>query len=244
MISVCIATYNGEKYILEQLRSILPQLSESDEIVVSDDNSTDETISIIKSINDKRIRIFKHTKQKSKFHIDNVTHNFENALLRARGDIIMLADQDDVWREDKVRMMTEALKDCDLVMSNCYVTDGKLNIISNSYQAERPFKFSILANFIKSSFLGSCMAFKNRVLKSSLPFPQYGVAHDLWIGIVALHKYKVKNIDTPLIYYRRHDNTMTLSGMKNTNSIWFKISYRFYVLCAILRLRTINETKI
>ena len=82
MITVCIATFNGEKYIREQLNSILFQLSLQDEVIVSDDGSTDNTISIIKSFNDNRIKIIDGV------HRHSPTLNFENALKEAKGDYI------------------------------------------------------------------------------------------------------------------------------------------------------------
>ena len=96
MISVCIATYNGERFIREQIDSILRQLSSDDEIIVSDDGSTDDTISIINSIDDKRIRIIEGPRKHSP------THNFECAMKEAKGYYIFLADQDDVWKPNKV----------------------------------------------------------------------------------------------------------------------------------------------
>ena len=90
MISVCMATYNGEKYIEEQLKSILSQLGENDEVIVSDDSSTDNTLAIVESFNDVRIKIFPN----NKFH--SPIFNFENALKQATGDYIFLSDQDDV----------------------------------------------------------------------------------------------------------------------------------------------------
>ena len=89
MISVCMATYNGEKYLREQVGSILTQLGENDELVVSDDGSTDSTIDILKSYNDPRIKIFINTGR------HGVNSNFENALRHADGDYIFLSDQDD-----------------------------------------------------------------------------------------------------------------------------------------------------
>ncbi|MDE5758415.1 MAG: glycosyltransferase, partial [Allobaculum sp.] len=91
MISVCIATYNGERYIETQIRSILDQLNEDDEIIISDDSSTDRTLDIIRSLNDSRIKLFAG----NKFH--SRTFNFENALKQATGDFIFLSDQDDIW---------------------------------------------------------------------------------------------------------------------------------------------------
>lgn len=121
MITVCIATYNGSRYIRQQLLSILPQLAETDEIVVSDDGSTDDTSEIVRSIGDKRIRIVDNRKGEGGKHYhkekdgkhyhkeeggknalsNSLTQNFENALRHAKGDYIFLSDQDDVWMETR-----------------------------------------------------------------------------------------------------------------------------------------------
>ena len=88
-ISVCIATYNGAKYIKEQLESILCQLSEDDEVIVSDDSSTDETLQRIAELDDSRIQIYIFDRDKSGLSLINlVTTNFENALKMATGEII------------------------------------------------------------------------------------------------------------------------------------------------------------
>jgi len=119
MISVCIATYNGEKYIREQLDSILYQLSMEDEIVIPDDGSTDKTIEIIKGINDPRIKIFYHQTEKNNYlgtlkTCFLVGRNAHNALKHASGDYIFWADQDDVWLEGKVATFMQHLKKYDL----------------------------------------------------------------------------------------------------------------------------------
>lgn len=237
MISVCLATYNGEKYIKEQLNSILCQLSDEDEVVISDDCSTDDTIKIIESIGDKRIKVFHHEKIKRKFAFDYATFNFENALRHSCGDYIFLADQDDVWHPFKVKRMMEELLENDVVHSDCYVTDENLNVTSDSYYSNiRKFSKSIFYNFFKPSFLGSCMSFKKTVLEKVLPFPECGVGHDLWIGFVAIYHYKFSFLQEPLMYYRRHNQTITDGGKKNNTSIAFKLKYRMYVLKSLFRL--------
>ncbi|OUC60285.1 glycosyltransferase [Acinetobacter seifertii] len=80
-ISVCMATYNGEKYIKEQLVSILKQISETDEVIISDDSSVDNTLNIIKSINDSRVKVYRNC-------FRNVIKNFEFSISKASGDII------------------------------------------------------------------------------------------------------------------------------------------------------------
>ena len=112
MISVCIATYNGERYIGEQIKSILNQLNSSDEIIVSDDGSKDKTIDVVKSFDDKRIRIIDGPRKGSPIS------NFENALKAAKGEYIFTADQDDVWTDDKVRTCMRYLQSYDCVVSD------------------------------------------------------------------------------------------------------------------------------
>ena len=132
MNSICIATYNGEKYIKEQLTSILSQINIDDEVIISDDGSTDQTTEIIKSLNDSRIKLIK-----GDFH--NFTFNFENAIKQAKGEYIFLADQDDVWLPNKYHECLHELKKYDLICHNSKITDKNLNIINNSF-----FNFYIL----------------------------------------------------------------------------------------------------
>ncbi|MBP3228307.1 MAG: glycosyltransferase [Bacteroidaceae bacterium] len=237
MISVCIATYNGEKYILEQLRSILSQLGPDDEVVVSDDRSTDATLERIRSLGDDRIRIVEHTPSSCvRFTIDRSTANFVNAMRHARGDIFFLSDQDDVWLPGKVDKMTAALRDYDLVKSDCSVTDGELNVVTPSYCALHPFAPTLRAQFLRPTLTGSCMAFRRAVYEAALPFPSSGVAHDLWLGLVAIRRFRVGFVDEPLMLYRRHAATVTESETGRGTSLLFKLHYRLYVAKAMLRL--------
>lgn len=237
MNSVCIATYNGAKYIREQLNSILSQLGENDEVVISDDASTDDTLQQIQAIGDSRIRIVHHTPLQSvKFTIDRSTHNFVHAMEHASGDIIFLSDQDDVWLPNKVEKILEALQEYDLVKSDCSVTDAELNVITPSYCATHPFSTSIIRNFISGTFTGSCMAFRREVFEAARPFPKYGVAHDLWLGFVSLKKFRTGYVDEPLMLYRRHSQTVTESAKDAGTSLSFKLHYRFYIAKALLGL--------
>jgi hypothetical protein len=107
MISVCIATYNGEKYIKEQILSILAQLSTKDEIIISDDGSTDHTITKILEISSPIIKIVYNQNE------HGYTANFENALKNAKGNFIFLSDQDDIWEPNKVACCMEHFKKYD-----------------------------------------------------------------------------------------------------------------------------------
>lgn len=229
MISVCMATYNGEKYIKEQLSSILSQLSEKDEIIVSDDSSIDKTVEIIESFKDKRIKILKN----NKFRQPNL--NFENALKYSKGDIIFLSDQDDVWVENKVEIILNQLKKYDLIVSDAFITDKKLNITNESLFSEVNSNRGILKNIIKNTYYGCCMAFKRKVLKKALPFPKTReIGHDLWLGIIADRYFKVKFLKEKLIYFRRHENTLT-TIKKSKRRLIVKLLGRVKVLYYFLK---------
>ena len=198
MISVCIATYNGEKYIKEQLDSILCQLGAEDEIVISDDGSTDKTIEIIKKYTNNRIKLLSGNSFK------NPIFNLENALKKAQGDFIFLADQDDVWLENKVQVCLKHLQNADVVVSDSKIADEKLNIMCESFFKKNNSQKGLLNNLRYNSYLGCCMAFKKNILKKALPFPKDIPMHDIWIGFVADLFYKSFFIAQPLILYRRH----------------------------------------
>lgn len=131
MISVCIATYNGGKYISKQIVSILNQLSDSDEIIVSDDGSKDDTINIIESLCDSRIKSYKNTGK------HGVVPNFENALSKAKGDIIFFSDQDDIWADNKVKVILKELEDADLVVHDALIMDKDDNVSKVNYYSLR-----------------------------------------------------------------------------------------------------------
>lgn len=228
-ISVCIATYNGEKYIKEQLDSILCQLDFQDEIIVSDDSSTDNTLAIIESYGDHRIKVFSN----QKFH--SPIYNFENSLKKAKGDYIFLCDQDDIWYPDKVDTMLKYLNKYDLVVSNCKVVDADLNVISESFFTICLSGKGFWKNLIKNTYLGCCMAFKKEVLFYALPFPDNIAMHDIWIGLsVELHGASFF-LDTPLINYRRHGANASFGGGKSEFSFSYRLKYRFHMLYSLLR---------
>lgn len=223
-ISVCMATYNGEKYIREQLESILMQLELTDEVIISDDESTDKTLEVVKSLNDSRIKIVLNQGEKG------YTRNFENALKNSTGDIIFLSDQDDIWKKNKVKNMIKEFSTYDLVISDAEIVDKDLKLLNESHFNLRGVKRGFLNNFLKTRYVGACMAFKRKVLEKVLPFPenQKLCAHDYWITIVCEAFYKVKLINQPLIKYRRHENNVSNGGNKSKNTLLKKIKVRLY----------------
>jgi glycosyltransferase involved in cell wall biosynthesis len=176
-ISVCITSYNGGAYLEKQLSSIIKQISNNDEIIISDDGSTDNTIEIIKGFNDPRIKLFNNYKG------NNLIDNFENALTKASGEYIFLSDQDDIWETDKIDIMLGYLQQHDLVVSDCSIIDLNDNIIQDSFFKLRNSGKGILKNIKKNSYMGCCMAFNRFVLEKALPLPKKMPMHDWWIGI-------------------------------------------------------------
>lgn len=218
MISVCIATYNGEKYIKEQLLSILPQLGKKDEVIISDDHSTDNTLDIVKGLNDNRIKIVMNNREKG------YTSNFENALSYAIGDYIFLSDQDDIWMSNKVDYCIAELKEYDLVVSDAILINSKGEKIDDSFFYKRNVYYTWLGNIFKFGFLGCCMAFKMNVLKKALPFPKKHLycTHDNWIFLVAQSFYKVKISHEKLIRYRRHTDNTSAGGFLMVHTLFLK----------------------
>lgn len=210
-VSVAIGTYNGEKYLREQLDSILIQLNEEDEIIISDDNSNDKTMEILKEYEEKYKKIFIY-KNKDK----GVISNFENAISHTSKDIILLCDQDDVWLNNKVEVIKNYFKNSNasLVMSDCYVVDSKLKVIEESFFKLRGTKKGILKNIIKNSYLGCAMAFRKEMKNKILPIPSNTPMHDMWIGILAEVYGEVIIGEEKLFYYRRHEHNVTKINKK------------------------------
>ena len=226
MISVCIATYNGEKYIHEQIASILQQIGNDDEIVVSDDGSTDKTLDVVRSFDAQNIHIYINKGD------HGYTPNFENALRNAHGDYIFLSDQDDIWMPDKVEACMKYLKVNDFVVSDALIVDGDNKLLFDSFCEQRKSKFGFLNTLIRFSCLGCCFAFRRKVLSKALPFPKNHIlcTHDNWLALVSTAFYKSAFIPLPLIRYRRYGGNAS-SGAKNANkSILFMIHYRLYLL--------------
>ncbi len=227
-ISVALAAYKGERYIAEQLNSILCQLGENDEIIVSDDYPAGKTREAVSEIHDKRIRYIEGQGK-------GVVSNFENALNACTGDVIFLSDQDDVWMPDKVeKVLAEIRNGADLVLHDAAVTDGSLNITDPSFFAVHGSNASFAKNLIRNSFVGCCMVFTRKVMEDSLPFPKELPMHDWWIALAAMKKgYKTVLLPESLIKWRRHGDNVT-GGKTSTVQ---KIKWRLKMLLSVARIK-------
>ena len=245
MISVCMASYNGEKYIKEQIDSILCQIGDQDELIISDDGSTDNTISIVtKTYKDDRIKVIYNEGN------HGYTPNFYNALKHAKGDYIFLSDQDDVWLPNKVETVINSLQKFNFVHSDAIIVDDNLNVINESHDDEYGVRKGFVPNLLRSRYLGCCMAFDRKVLQSLFPVPCYKnkYPHDLWIALIAEKYYTTCKIDIPLLYYRRHSNNVSDGGngdkitiIKLLKKIIVRPYYLYYVLKQAKIVKEVNK---
>lgn len=228
--SVCIATWNGEKHIQRQLESILKQLGNEDEVIISDDGSTDQTLKIITNFNDPRIHIVKNTGK------HGPVNNFQNALIKARGKIIFLSDQDDEWLPTRLEKHIEHHKNNDLVMSDARVVDSAGDTIYPSFFKQRGSKIGFYNNIKRNSYIGCCMSFNEKILHLTVPFPSYIHMHDWWIGLVSEIKGQVHFIDEPLLKYTRHGNNASPTLENSNYSTLKRLKNRLNLLRALINV--------
>ena len=229
-ISICIATYNGEKYIKQQLVSIINQLPhEYDEVIISDDNSSDNTISKIKEIKDDRIVIYN---SKSR----NVILNFQNAINKSSGNYIFLSDQDDIWSDNKIEIFSKELQTNLMVFSNLILFNDEGNInFDNALYKKGTNQSGIIKNFIKNRYTGATMAFRRELIHYALPFPKNIPMHDIWLGLLAEWYGHVKYVDEPLLFYRKHENNLSETGRKSSKSLSERTKMRLNLFLSFMQ---------
>ena len=217
-VSVALAAYNGEKFIAEQIESVLSQLGEDDEIIVSDDNPSGKTKEALLSFSDPRIKYVEGEGL-------GVVRNFENALRLCKGDFIYLCDQDDIWMTGKIKTVQSAFENgADLVLHNALITDEALNPLGEtSFDLYKP-DTDFFGNLIKNTFVGCCMAFRREISESALPFPEKLPMHDWWIALLSIKsKRNISLIEDPLIKWRRHAGNVTGGSTTLTQKIMFRL---------------------
>lgn len=209
LVSIVMATYNGEKYLRQQMDSILEQTYQQFELIVVDDASEDGTLSILNQYAalDERIQIYPAEKNLG------LVANFERGLKLAKGDFIALSDQDDIFRKDKIERLLNTLKhhpDRDLVVSDLSLIDEENNEIALSmrrYQGLKPRQGKPFRQLLHSNFATGCaMMFRRRLLELAIPFPPDCVVHDWWLAVIA-SSFRCGGIclvEEPLTAYRQH----------------------------------------
>jgi len=220
-----MAAFNGEKYIRQQIISILSQLGPTDELIISDNGSTDDTLNIINEFCDARINFLICA-------ASGVINNFEFCLNHAKGDFIFLADQDDIWAPLKVQTTMSLLERANLVVSDAYIVDQDLLDTGASVFGLRGSRRGLVYNIYRNSFMGCCMAFDRKVLNLCLPFPKSISMHDQWIGLVTeTYGLDIEFCEDKLIYYRRHLDNQT--GLHSDTSLTTQLKWRYDMCCAL-----------
>lgn len=210
-ISVVMATYNGSRYLREQLDSILNQSVGVDEIVVVDDCSSDDTIKVINEYRRKYSFIYL---------IQNVTNigvvkTFEVAINNCKGQYVLFADQDDVWFKDKIEILINNIGDNLLIYSDAVVVDKNLNKVleSNLFFYEAVRDFSCFRDYLFGNNVTGCTMMVNReIFARTIPIPEFGIMfHDQYLALYASYKRKIKRVGIPLMLYRQHDKNVAAS---------------------------------
>lgn len=239
-VSVCIATYNGGRFIREQLDSILPQLTGDDEIVICDDGSTDETLPVAESYSEPRIRI-----QRNSARLGHA-QNFMKAIAMARGDYIALSDQDDIWVEGRLAKMLDLLEGLppgSLVIGE-FITVDEANRECPSHLnglalGEPSFSgFVQLARILSGrvKYFGCTFVFGRELAGYFDPMPRRIEAHDVWIAINACLFSRLVHCRENTLRHRLHERNLTPTRRRSLGMIArSRIYYIYYLVLAYCR---------
>lgn len=206
LISIVMATYNGARYIREQLDSILAQTYPNFEIVVIDDNSTDRTFEILEEYaKNQKVRIFRNPENLG------VTVNFEKAMRLADGELIALSDQDDIWMHDKLAALVGHLGNCTLTYANSTLIEADGTPTGKTLQQQlkiRPIEGKQDRAFYFSNCIpGHAMLFKKTLLDYALPLPKHSM-YDQWLAFVSARLNGIAYLNRPLVQYRQHPQSV------------------------------------
>ena len=234
LISIAMCTYNGEKYLSEQLDSIVNQSYQNLEIVIVDDCSTDNTLSLLKGYADRdsRIRIVCNDKN------IGFVRNFEKAINECRGDLIALADQDDIWFSAKITRLAESIGDNWLIYSEVAVVDSEG--VKQDTQFPRVNRIEgrcALSLILNNCVTGHACLMRRELLNLAMPSMSGMPYHDQWLAIVAAAHGKLKASDEVLSFYRKHNSNAVLkSKTKRKVSKIESVTEKFQASCKLVSL--------
>jgi len=201
LISIAMATYNGEKYLEKQLDSIYAQTYNNIEVVVTDDCSTDNTVEILGQYSKKHGLQYSVNEKNLGF-----VKNFEKAITLCAGEYIALSDQDDIWETNKIHTLYHQIEDNLLIHSDASLIDesGELTASSYTQNSHKVLRKDIIEYFFNNDATGCTMMFSRKVLSSVLPMPGNIISHDWWIAINAKQQGKITYVSEALVQYRQH----------------------------------------
>lgn len=225
LISIAMCSYNGEKYIKEQLDSIVNQTYKNIEIIITDDCSNDNTVKIIQEYqkNDTRIKL-----HQNKTNL-GFLKNFEYTISLCTGDYIALADQDDVWKKQKLKTFIENIKDNVLIYSDAIIIDKDSNEVGAEFI--RPGNYLCDGSCNKLFFLinvvsGNTLMFKRELIQYILPIPKNITYHDSWIAFVASTYGTITYTTEAMTYYRRYSEQVTHAVKKVHKNFFQKLKHK------------------
>lgn len=218
-VSVCMATYNGQDFVANQINSILQQLSPEDELIVVDDASRDDTVEVVQGIADPRIRLLPNPENRG------YVASFERAIASSTGRYIMLSDQDDVWLPGRVQLLIESLQGRYFAASNFTVFGGTANALQKLRLKEKDSSrrfANLFATWIGlRPYYGCTMAFRAEGKELVLPFPAFlNETHDQWIALVANLHGQMIHVEAPTVARRLHDQNTTPKTMRPLTTIF------------------------
>jgi glycosyltransferase involved in cell wall biosynthesis len=208
-----MATYNGSKFVLAQISTILPQLLEGDELVVVDDASSDNTAELVEGLADPRIRLIRQSPNRG------YVATFQRALTEAHNDLLLLADQDDEWLPGRVEVMRTALASAKVVAGNLITLDGPESVPGpygqrswrlDATDSRRRWRNTLAILAGNRPYFGSAMGLRRDALSVVLPFPEIlKESHDLWIALCGIHLGSMTHLAEDVTARRYHDSNQT-----------------------------------
>jgi glycosyltransferase involved in cell wall biosynthesis len=223
-----MATYNGRRFIEEQVGSILRALADTDELVIVDDGSSDGTWDYLQHLDDPRVRLYRNPSNRGVFA------TFERALTLTRHAIVFLADQDDVWDQRKRDAMVSAFLTHPsgvIVISDASVIDERGNVVLDSFMATRGgFAAGFGRTLVRNRYLGCAMALRRSVVEAGLPIPRRVPMHDMWFGAIGSLMGEVVYLPEPLLRYRRHSGNVSPA---HRQSLWKMLQWRIALLASV-----------
>jgi glycosyltransferase involved in cell wall biosynthesis len=231
-IAILMATYNGEKFLGQQIQSILDQTYVNWELWIRDDLSTDRSVEIIKaySKHDHRINLIE-----SKGINLGVLGNFSKLLsLQLPCNYFMFCDQDDIWNPDKIKLSLTMLIDREktygaeipiLINTDLRMIDSENNILSESFFKDQKIKkkhsYPLNELVVENYVTGCTVLFNKPLLQAAMPIPEKVIMHDWWFALVAASRGKIETLSEVTVNYRQHSNNLVGAGKSNVFGFLF-----------------------